>query len=165
MIYITKNLAEVNEGIVAHGVNCRGVMGSGVAKALRAAHPSIYPPYKRLCDASEATGDLEALLGKAQLITLHNIWTRARQEYLSVANCFTQLNYGNDGRVYADADAIFRSLDHVFFISSLYQVDVYMPRIGCGLGGLNWKDLEPEIQKIYDKYSSTSSKNLYVCDL
>jgi len=165
MIHIKKNLAEVTNGVIAHGVNCRGVMGSGVAKALRDVHPTIFEPYKRLCDASKSAGNLESLLGKAQLITVHNIWTRTHQEYLSVANCFTQLNYGNDGKVYADPEAIFKSLDHVFFISSLYQVDVYMPKIGCGLGGLIWSDLESEIQKIYDKYSPTSGKNLYICDL
>lgn len=35
--------------VIAHQVNCLGVMGAGVAKAIRDKYPAAYLQYKRLC--------------------------------------------------------------------------------------------------------------------
>lgn len=82
-------------GIIGHGVNCQGVMGSGVAWAIRNKFPKAYEEYKALCDATEDKSDL---LGTTQLVQI--------TDDLYVANMFTQLNFGGDGAVYASLDAI-----------------------------------------------------------
>ena len=65
------------------------------------------------------------------------------EQGLKVVNCFTQGDYGSDGRVYADSRSIRLCLVRVvtgrdLLMSVGLEVDIYMPRIGCGLGGLNW---------------------------
>lgn len=81
-------------GIIGHGVNCQGVMGSGVAKAIREKFPQAYTEYKKLCDRTKP----ESLLGVTQLVQI--------TDDLYVANMFTQLNYGADGKQYASIVAI-----------------------------------------------------------
>jgi len=82
-------------GIIGHGVNCQGVMGSGVAWAIRNKFPKAYEEYKALCDA---TADKADLLGTTQIVQI--------TDELYVANMFTQFSFGGDGKVYASLDAV-----------------------------------------------------------
>lgn len=81
-------------GIIGHGVNCQGVMGSGVALTIRNKFPKAYEEYLAYC-ADRAP---ETLLGDVQLVQI--------TENLYVANMFTQLSYGGDGKIYASQTAI-----------------------------------------------------------
>lgn len=51
-----KNLLETNATVIAHQVNCRGVMGAGVAKLIRSEiiSDSQYEMYQNLCKAKTA---------------------------------------------------------------------------------------------------------------
>lgn len=165
MKYIIQNVAEVQHGVVAHGVNCRGVMGSGVAGALRKKYQNIFPPYKKLCD--QYSNNPSHLLGKVNFVSISDNWQSAEPPQLIVANCFTQLNFGSDGLVYADIDAITHALDRVFHMASMYSLPVYMPKIGCGLGGLSWEnDVLPVTKSAWKRYNEhTKGLELLICDL
>lgn len=54
MKYIKKDITTVNWGIIAHGVNCRGRMSSGVAAAIRSKWPIVYDKYREMYDDGEA---------------------------------------------------------------------------------------------------------------
>ena len=82
-------------GIIGHGVNCQGVMGSGVALAIRNKFPKAYQEYLALCDA---TADKRNLLGTVQLVQI--------TDELYVANMFTQFSFGGDGKKYASLSAV-----------------------------------------------------------
>ena len=58
---------DVFSNVIAHQVNCQGVMGSGVAKQIRDRYPEVYTQYKAVC---EATTDKSKLLGKALIVEL-----------------------------------------------------------------------------------------------
>ena len=40
------DICSVNSGIIVHGCNAQGVMGSGVAKAIRLKYPQVFEDYK-----------------------------------------------------------------------------------------------------------------------
>ena len=48
--YTKTNFLYMAEQYLAHGTNCHGVMGSGVAKAVRNKFPEAYTEYKTLCE-------------------------------------------------------------------------------------------------------------------
>jgi O-acetyl-ADP-ribose deacetylase (regulator of RNase III) len=149
--YIKQNLIDVSEGIVAHGVNCQGAMGSGVAKALVTKYPKIFGSYSLLCDLPA-----EELLGEVVPVQIN--------EKLYIANCFTQNFYGrNIGRRYADPKAIEKCMDNLIPLTYETKLSIYMPKIGCGLGGLSW---ENEVESIIGYHSKrVYGSNIYVCDL
>lgn len=148
--YIEKDVTTVGMGIVAHGVNCQHKMASGVAKAIRAKWPEVYEAYKR-----NPKGP--AMLGTCHLINI------ADDDSLWVANCYTQIFYGYGGGRYADAEAIGRSIEKTCMYADIYDLPIFMPRIGCGLGGLDWdKDVLPRINAALAKYARVT---VYVCDL
>ncbi len=128
----------VTKGIIAQGVNCKGVMGAGVALAIRNRWPSVYDCYER----NNRLGD--ELLGSCHIIRV--------DEDLWVANCYSQLNYGNEpGVKYASAAALARSLAFCFSHASATKLDLHAPQIGAGLGGLDWAT---EVLPIFEDLNS-----------
>lgn len=134
--YIKKDITDVVFGIVAHGVNGQKKMNSGVAKAIRAKWPKVYEEYMK-------NGRGKEVLGTAQIISVNEDNT------LWVANCYTQLFYGYGGGKYASTQAIAQSLNQVMSYASLTSLPIYMPKIGCGLGGLGWEhDVKPIVEDL-----------------
>ena len=164
--YIKQDITELDRGFILHGVNCQGVMGSGIALAIRNKWPQVYEQYKIKCAAFQE--DQQQLLGKVQFVDVDP------DTPLVIANGFTQINFGKDHQRYADPWAIKKCLLQTVDIVRLFYEDVpiYMPMVGCGLGGLNWKlDVQPIVEHVHDLMSSSEMfpsikpVQIYICDL
>lgn len=156
--YITHNLINTKVGVVAHGCNCQGVMGSGVAADIKGKWPIVYERYHSF--VSNFRGLKRDMLGLAYIV---NVGESAFPEInqLFVSNMFTQERYGRDGAAYASAPAIASSLKATMGFCEAADLPLYMPRVGCGLGGLNWeKDVQPILAEMLIAYPIT----VYVCD-
>jgi O-acetyl-ADP-ribose deacetylase (regulator of RNase III) len=151
--YIKHDVTDTLTGVVAHGCNCQGVMGSGVAKAIRAKWPYVYDRYrKHVAFVAEAVAPMpqsRKLLGQAQIVDVSTVYSNS----LFVANMFTQDSYGADGRVYADLQAIEEALRTVMSFCKQAELPLYMPQVGCGLGGLSWgDDVGPVVEKLQAEF-------------
>lgn len=134
MIYRNEDITTVTNGIVIHGVNCQGVMGSGVAKAIKTKWPIMYEVFQK-------NGAGKKWLGSSHIITISD----EEDKELYVANCYTQEHYGPGDRAYASTEAISNALNGVFSFASTIGLTIHSPMIGCGLGGLEWD----KVGKIY----------------
>lgn len=151
---------KVTPCIIMHGVNCQNVMGSGVAKALYYAWPEVKEMYHYRFHGSVDTE--KELLGTVQFVLV-------KPAQILVANCFTQVYYGKDGKKYANELAIMSCLRKVLEHASNAGIKhVYSPTIGCGLGGCNWPDVElcmsTELQ-FFNGYSGADPIQLTVVTL
>ncbi len=150
MLLIKKDITTVSApAIIMHGVNCQGVMGSGVARTLYEKWPDVKTMYLKI-----PTDYMK--LGVVQFVMVeHNLW---------VYNCFTQEFFGKDGKKYADPMAIRKCLSNLFYEATEKQIfDIYTPKIGCGLGGLDWeKDVLPEFEWFEAKHPEF---NITICEL
>lgn len=143
--YLKKDVTMIEHGIIAHGVNCQGVMGSGIAKAIRNKWPVVFTEYSK-----EPTGP--EMLGLIAMVYI--------ADNLFVANCFTQEFYGKDGKKYASIDAVEKCLIECVFFSKTLALPLYMPKIGCGLGGLDWsREVEPIVNNLAQQIE------INVCDI
>jgi O-acetyl-ADP-ribose deacetylase (regulator of RNase III) len=156
--YITKDITTVTHGVVAHGCNVQGKFGAGVAKSIRTKWPEVYDSYIQKCSINPTHPAL--LLGQCDIVQLGGD--------MYVANLFTQLNYGREKKAYASPDAIYEAVQTCMQFCLDSQViwedflPLYMPRIGCGLGGLDWdKDVGPAVEHLAEQLNV----QLYVCDL
>lgn len=135
-------------GIIVHGCNCQGVMGSGLAKEVRERFPSAYKRYR---DDYEALGYLP--LGKISFIHVG--------DGKIIVNALTQEHYGrNPDHVYVSYDAIRTCFRLINQLAMVEQTPVNFPMIGAGLANGNWDiiseiiddELDDRLDKIYWKY-------------
>lgn len=113
--------------VVCHQVNCKGVMGAGLAKQVRQMHPGVYAAYLDKCNQIQVgVGGV----GDVQFCSALN-----KSGYI-IANIFGQDDCGRNER-YTDYDALRKAFTH---IAQAFPNDtIRIPyKMGCGLGGGEW---------------------------
>lgn len=143
LIYKTGDLLEAEEPIILHGCNARGVMGSGVAKAVRAKYPEAYDDYMAMHDGRGL-----------KLGNVYWTWLDYPTGLRIVGNAITQANYGRGGNQYVDYDAIktvfLWTKDFITHNDALPERPIAIPRIGAGLGGGDWDTIAEIIETTMD---------------
>ena len=136
-------LNQHNVQAFAHGCNCQGVMGAGIAVRFKKDYPEMFNEYRRLCKSKPRQFNL----GDAFL------WKEQGKPF--VFNLGTQESPGR----HATYQAVEKSL-----VSMISQAEVEgitsisIPRIGSGYGGLKWEKVREIIEKVFEKWSG----NLFV---
>lgn len=127
--YVKGDLLDSNMRVIAHGCNCRGVMGSGIAKQIRARYNNVYEVYR--------------LKHSVMGLDLGSILPVRTLDGRTVVNCMTQMGYGDSGIQHVDYDAIDKCMAAINNQVESWEVtEVGMPRIGAGLGGGDWTMIE-----------------------
>ena len=142
---IEGDLLAVPDGMICQQVNCKGVMGAGLAKAIRAKWPAVYTQYHQAYE-------------QGRLILGEVIWVPVisdKQQILWVANICGQYNYGHKG-LYTTYPALQAGFRHV--AANLYawrketgkeDLQAYVPwRIGCNLAGGDWDIVQHILEEI-----------------
>lgn len=125
MNYVKGDLFSVTSGIIVHGCNAQGVMGSGVAKSVKAQYPEAFKKYVADIKNGMTLGDVSWFMGE-----------------LAIASAITQDGFGFNGHRYVSYDAVSVSFMKVFSVATKYGFEVSMPKIGAGLGGGSWTVIE-----------------------
>jgi len=124
--YVKGNLVTGNYDVFCHQVNCKGVMGAGIAKQIRDKYPEVYHAYIA-----------NHRLGADRLGT--NLYVKTKDDRVCV-NMFAQDCYGRDKR-HTDYGAFRSCLVDLkdFLAHESENVIVAFPYgIGCGLAGGDW---------------------------
>jgi len=135
MRYVVGDLTQAPESIIAHGCNAQGVMGSGVAKAIRERFPFAYEEYRRAYEGKSTQVVVPLQVGMV-------IWAMGHKNCL-IANCITQEFYGSDGTQYCSYEGIrscFKNIHAQLYYSK--RKSLAIPKIGAGLGGGDWAIIE-----------------------
>jgi O-acetyl-ADP-ribose deacetylase (regulator of RNase III) len=114
---------------IGHGVNCFGAMGAGIAKVFRDRYPGMYAAYSLLCDKGEIS------LGGIM------IWKEAN---VTIYNLATQFLPGAEATLPAVKNSVSLAIRNCYYENI---PAIGLPRIGCGIGGLNWPDVKAIMEK------------------
>lgn len=136
MIENLGSLFETNAPAIGHGVNTRGLMGSGIAVLFKNKFPKMHEAYVRLCS--------ENLFNPGETLVY------VPHEGPVVYNMASQEFPGADARLELLASSADMAAEHA---DSLGFERIAIPRIGCGIGGLKWEDVRPVlegIEKLHD---------------
>jgi O-acetyl-ADP-ribose deacetylase (regulator of RNase III) len=120
---------------LAHGCNCQGSMGAGIAAGFRERYPAMYEEYRRRCKAIPR----EFNLGDAWL------WKAENQPW--VFNLGTQEAYWRGRATYEAIEAALRTMRQQAGRKRIPSIAI--PRIGAGHGGLSWKKVRAVIEKVF----------------
>lgn len=126
--YKKGNLLEDNAQLLVNPVNCYGVMGAGLALAFKNRWPNYYERYNdECCRGRFGIG----------MVLIHHMPDDPERFILSFP---TKRHYRHTSRL----EDIVTGLNALTkLLTPLDPSSIAFPRLGCGLGGLNWKDVEP----------------------
>ena len=125
-------LAEDAEALV-NTVNCVGVMGRGIALQFKKAFSENFRVYSSACERGEVQPGQMFVFETRQL-------TNPRY----IINFPTKRHWRGNSRI-EDIDAGLKDLARVIRERDIRSIAV--PPLGSGLGGLEWSDVRPRIQK------------------
>lgn len=141
--YVKGSVVDAQESIIAQGCNAQGVMGSGVAKAIRDKWPEVFPRYKRFIDETRA-------FDRNPLGCSHFTNVDPTGADKMIVNMITQEFYGRDGKQYVDYDAVRHCMQLLNKRAGMFSGPphrVAMPKIGAGLGGGDWNIISQIIEE------------------
>jgi len=124
---------------LAHGCNCRGAMGAGVAKGFRERYPDMYQEYRQHCKAEPRQFNLGDSL----------LWRGDDKPH--VFNLGTQDDYWHHRATYDAIEKSLKTMKHQADEEGI--ISIAMPRIGAGYGGLPWKKVRPIIERIFNDWT------------
>ena len=154
MIIQAKNILDVPYGIIGHQVNCLGVMGSGVAKAIKDMYPPVFKAYANMCNRVDESRRFQ-LLGQVQFVTASEIEGKP----LIFANIFSQLNTSCSSRE-TEYGSLYRGLRTIEEKMRGLKLPIYFPYlIGCGAGGGDWNIVKEMLHAVFDP----SDVRVYIC--
>ena len=133
---VVGDLFDAPELCLGHGVNTKSAMFSGIAKVFAEKFPQMEKEYNNLCTESWWDCSIPVLME----------WfyqTGEDDEDHFVLNMFTQIDPGPNARLGMILDSGLAALK---FAGMNVLGDVAIPRIGSGVGGLQWEDVRSTLE-------------------
>lgn len=128
-----------NENIIAHQVNCLGVMGSGFAKQARILYPKAFVEYAEFCK----NNSLETLIGECHLVNVGHGTDKF------IANLLGQKNFGY-GKQFTDVSELKRAMYKLKDFAKAAGYSIAMPyKIGPDRGGADWDEVYEMIVEVF----------------
>jgi len=138
MKIVTKigNLMDVTEGHIVHGCNAQGVMGSGVALAVKNKYPAVYNDYRVQYSRPEG-------------LELGVSYPVAVSTDLVIWNAITQEGFGQSTRncSYDAIQTCFEQINWQLTQTPSDYCELHIPFIGAGLGGGRWNIISAIIEE------------------
>lgn len=131
--YTTGNLLEAKTEALVNTVNCVGIMGKGIALQFKQAYPDNYGQYARACHAGEVQPGSMFITRTGSMLPPYYI-----------INFPTKRHWRGKSRL-EDIEAGLAALAQE--IIRLGIRSIALPPLGCGSGGLDWRDVRPRIEQ------------------
>ena len=126
---------------LAHGCNCQGSMGAGIATGFRDRYPEMFAEYRRRCKAEPREFNLgDAFLWKESASPGCSTSARRRAS-------------GGHGPATRPSKRPWQSMRRQADREGVASIAV--PRIGAGYGGLSWKKVRAVIEKVFADWPGT----------
>lgn len=138
--------------VICHQVNCKGVMGKGLAKQIKDKYPEVYDDYLYYIQRMNKKG--ENFLGEVKV-------SSTTDGHHAIAHLFAQDGYGYN-KVYTDLSALKQALYTLRMYNDMSMeadgqtIDYAIPyNIGAGLGGANPDDVHALLNEVFKDYEGT----------
>lgn len=121
------------KGLIVHGCNAQGIMGSGVALAIKDKWPVVFKHYRQAFEMGQLP------LGAVQFVAV--------ESGVMVVNAITQYGYGRDGKRYVNYEAVAKAFEQIRDYAEDFGQVVNFPLLGAGLGGGDWEIISTIINR------------------
>lgn len=135
--YRTGDLFLSDADALAHGCNCQGVMGAGIAIQFKKRYPEMFEEYRNRCLRNQ--------------FVVGSIYSYSANDGKRIYNLGTQEYPGPHASLLAIKVLLSQICDEHFDSEEGPIRSIAIPRIGCGFGGLNWLDVKAVIEDVGSK--------------
>lgn len=133
-----QNILESFSEVLVNPVNTVGVCGKGLALKFKKDYPANYVFYKSRCENNEL------VVGKIHYTEYPNFFSHSTLSRF-IVNFPTKKHWKNPSQIDWIIDGLY---DLKKFMIEKNIQSVSMPALGCGLGGLNWQEVQFCIMEI-----------------
>jgi O-acetyl-ADP-ribose deacetylase (regulator of RNase III) len=134
MEFTKGNLLKADTEAIVNTVNCVGIMGRGIAAQFKRQFPENFKVYKEACTKKEV------MPGKMLIFETGQTAPRF------IVNFPTKRHWRGKSRIEDIESGLVVLVDEV---KARGIKSIAIPPFGCGLGGLDWKDVRPLIEKAF----------------
>jgi O-acetyl-ADP-ribose deacetylase (regulator of RNase III) len=127
--YVTGSIFDAKTEVIVNTVNCRGVMGKGLALAFKQRYPHMFVSYQQACR------DRELRIGQPVLYKESTPW---------ILNFLTKDHWRDDSKVEYLEEGLQYIVAHY---KALAIKSIAFPKLGAGLGKLSWDVVGPLMAK------------------
>lgn len=138
--YLKGDLFKSPAKILVNTVNTVGVMGKGVALEFKKQYPDMFYRYKQLCEEKKL--DVGSLF----------LWKKEKKWVLLFP---TKVHWRNPSKIEFVEAGLKKFVENW---DKLGAESIAFPRLGCGNGGLDWKEVKP----LMEKYLKNIPMQIYI---
>lgn len=136
---VSGDILESKAPIIVVPVNCKGVMGKGLALQAKQKWPKMFESYKSFCEG--ACPSYPDGLEPGGVVCI-------QQEPNRYIAC---LATKDDWRNPSKLEWVETGLKQLVVLSMQINLcHIAIPRLGCGLGGLDWCDVKPIVHRVFE---------------
>lgn len=134
--FVSGDIFKDKSKALVNPVNCKGVMGAGLAKAFKDKYPEMFEEYRIECKKWNVQ------IGKG------HIWKHKRGRPDWILNAPTKDHWRGKSKI----EYVESALDWIVEMIEEHEIEsISIPALGCGLGGLNYEKVRPiMIEKLED---------------
>lgn len=135
MEFTKGNLLQADTEAIVNTVNCVGFMGRGIAAQFKRQYPANFKAYESACRRKEVVPGRMFIFETGQ-------FTNPR----FIINFPTKRHWRGKSRIEDIESGLVALIDEVK-VRGIKSIAI--PPLGCGLGGLDWQDVRPRIEKAF----------------
>lgn len=135
----TGNIFDSKADIIVHQVNCKGIMGSGIAAQIKERFPNVYGEYHRAYRLGTKK------LGDCLIVPCEG--------NVKIANLYGQDDYGKDGKRYTSYEALRKAMASLATLADYKETIAFPYRMSCDRGGGEWGVVLGFIDTIFYDFS------------
>lgn len=126
---VTGNIFDSSAQVLVNPINCVGVMGAGLALQFKNKYPEMFSSYLNRCKSGLVR------------IGVPYLW---EDDNVQIINFPTKRHWKSNSSLYEIEEGL------LFIRNSYKEMGIHtmaMPALGCGKGGLRWKDVFPLVER------------------
>lgn len=134
IIVTKKDIFSLNSEVIACPINCKGVMGKGLALQFKRRYPEIEASYKAFCKDKVITPTSGGI-----------VYTKAKEFPRIIWLLPTKDHWEEKSNLYNILEVVRKFCYEIQVFEKIggqaYN-EVSLPKVGCGLGGLDWEEVK-----------------------